>query len=39
MRFGLQLDTYAVARGANHFDAMLAVVREAEAAGFESIWY
>ncbi len=39
MRFGLQIDTYEDNPEGNHFDAMLAVARAAEAAGFESVWY
>src|SRR3954454_9500567 len=39
MRFGLQVDTYPITEGQNHFDALLAVAREAEAGGFESVWY
>ena len=39
MRFGLQVDTYEVPTGENHFDAMLAVARVAEETGFDSVWY
>lgn len=38
MRFGLQIETYRRPHE-NHFDAMLAVAREAERLGFESLWY
>lgn len=39
MQFGLQIDTYPVAPDTNHFDVMLAVAREAEVIGFDSVWY
>ena len=39
MRFGLQVETYGDLGDENAFDRMLAVVRLAEAEGFESVWY
>ncbi len=39
MRFGLQLDTYDLPEGENHWERLLAVARLAEELGFESVWY
>ena len=39
VRFGLQVETYGGLGHENAFDRMLAVVRLAEAEGFESVWY
>jgi F420-dependent oxidoreductase-like protein len=39
VRFGLQVETYGDLGDENAFDRMLAVVRLAEAEGFESVWY